>query len=254
MPRFLYLRMRPVWGYALRALPQSKTRVSLGVPPPTSLIGALAYPLARVLGRREETLYLGGGGRRGRRGAAVSFWGEELRGRLLYVGAALGVASAGHGSILKIQYTYRGDVLQGVAAMPVEVTAGSEGWIDAVYVFREAPWGWGAVERAAWGVSRLGSRESPVYVEGVWSGEASEAVVESARTRFSFYGVAPRDGEYRLAYVVDWRVARIGDYSGAPRVAAVYPRGYVEVGGPVRVYRLGLPWGVEEVVAGAGGG
>ena len=245
MPRFLLVRLRPVWGYAVRALPQSKTRVSLGVPPPTTLIGALAYPLARVLGDRVETIY--SEGKRGRP-VAVSKWSEEVRRRLLYVGASLGVASVAHGSILKIQYFHRGEVLRGIAAMPVEVTAGSESWIDVAYVFEEVPWEWSNIERAAWGISRLGSRESVAYVEGVWSGVTEAEEAEGVETRFTVYGARRVSGDFRLSYVVDWRRSGVGGYLEAERVAAVYPLGRVRVEGRLNVFRMELPWGVERVV------
>lgn len=231
MPPFLLARIRLGWGYAVRRLPQSKMRASLRVVPPTTLVGALAYSLARVVGNRVETIY-------GSRSAYS--WAESLRGAFIYVGSRLSVDSVSYGSILKVNYLYRGSVLQGITALPVEVTAGTRSYVDALYVVDEgalAERGFGLrdLERAAWGIVRLGSRESVVSVDEVSVGEGEFGEADEAATEYMFTlreGMEVR-GSYRLVDVVDWKRAPLGSYRGAERVVAVFPRG------PVRVSRDG---------------
>ncbi|AGT34163.1 hypothetical protein OCC_13320 [Thermococcus litoralis DSM 5473] len=57
MPLFLKVQLRPTGIIALRALPQSKMRTALRYVPPTTLIGAIAYPLLHISGDRGETTY-----------------------------------------------------------------------------------------------------------------------------------------------------------------------------------------------------
>ena len=57
MTFFLKVTMRPTGIVALRALPQSKMRTALRYVPPTTLIGAISYPLHHLSGNRAETVY-----------------------------------------------------------------------------------------------------------------------------------------------------------------------------------------------------
>ncbi len=51
---FIFVKVRFGWGFAARLQPQSKMRMALKYPPPTTLIGALAYPwLRQTIGRTE---------------------------------------------------------------------------------------------------------------------------------------------------------------------------------------------------------
>ena len=44
------------WGYWIRGVEVSKLQYSLRVPPPTTLIGAISYPLFKIIGDKGETL------------------------------------------------------------------------------------------------------------------------------------------------------------------------------------------------------
>jgi CRISPR-associated protein Cas5a/b/c len=50
----LEIELQYHWGFISQVIPFSKSRMAFKVPPPTTLVGALAYPLARIL-RKPET-------------------------------------------------------------------------------------------------------------------------------------------------------------------------------------------------------
>jgi len=44
----LYVKAKFHWGFACRVVPFGKSRITFKIPPPSTLIGALAYPLSRI--------------------------------------------------------------------------------------------------------------------------------------------------------------------------------------------------------------
>jgi CRISPR-associated protein Cas5a/b/c len=52
--RFFYSKVRLHWGFIVRVKGATAAQPALVLPPPTTVVGAFAYPLARLLGLRDE--------------------------------------------------------------------------------------------------------------------------------------------------------------------------------------------------------
>ncbi len=236
--KFLLVRVRFNWGFAARFQPQSKMRMAFKYPPPTTLLGALAYPLIRLRSGRVELVA---------KGKKLTSATEQFKKYFEEVAVSMQDEPSVYGSYLRVNRIYRGSVDFGVTALPSSfLYSNGEATADLVYVMKEVPEG---LERAAWGISRIGSRESVVSVDSVYVGDASLKRGESAKTRFSFYLKDYKvRGNGTVLYVVDWREQEIGNYAKAERVPYYYPKGEVEVSGELSWFELNLPWGKEVVL------
>lgn len=236
MTFFLKVTMKPAGIIALRALPQSKMRTALHYIPPTTLIGAIAYPLLHLTGSRSETTYE----RKTFKSAA-----EKVLGLFKWITVKTEGKPRIYGSLLKINTIYRGKAQSAVTSFPFAVMYGeAEYAVTALYLLDEetlskSPYTLRDVERAAWGIARIGSRESVISVEGVEKGKAEIDEMEEIRTAyaFQFKGVEV-EGKGTLQSVVDWR-SGIGDYSKAKRIVMFYPEGAVVVRGKLEVVKCG---------------
>lgn len=236
MPHFLLVKLKSSGVIALRYLPQSKMRLSFKYPPPSSLLGALAFPL--LYGDRVETVYNDGKPRSRL---------EEVKRFFRWIAVNVAAEPRIYGSLLRINRYYRGKVEYAVTSLPITVLYGDVGGetICAVFVFRDdavqtSSFTFMDFERAAWGIVRLGSRESAVFVEDVVSGMSNIREQSEAVTRYSFIlkeGRAVKGG-FSIQHVVDWRV-EASDYGfEAPRLAMAYPSGSVTVEGSLKVMEI----------------
>lgn len=218
---------------ALRVYPQSKMRISFKHPPPTSLIGALAYPLFRDY--RKEIMF----DKNGKVGSTA----ENLKKMLIGVA----VRSKGgiiYGPLFRINRLYHGVADSAVTSLPITVNySENEYLITVVYVFDDEKLGSYTardLERAAWGITRLGSRESIVSVDHVRMFRSELREVNTARTSFSY----PLDkvknvkGRYDIETVVDWKSSEIGDYSRANKIRMAYPQEDNVVEGRLKVVNV----------------
>ena len=241
---FLFIRLRPNWGFAVRLQPQSKMRETFIYPPPTTLIGALSYPLMRQSEGRKEVIQIS-------MGKIVSS-ADHLR-RLLKAVAASFIGGRGltYGSYLKVNRNYRGKIEQAITALPVNIILGrSDVFLDVVYILDSVD---ESILRAGWGITRIGSRESIFSTEEVLSGEERKRRGKSVETRFSFE-IKPNiqvEGRGSVLEVVDWRTAEIGDYTNAKKSLYFYPEQRVTVRSEegLDFYELDLPWGREAIIA-----
>lgn len=233
MPHFLLVKLKPSGVIALRSLPQSKMRISFKYPPPSSLLGALAFPL--LYGDRVETVY---------EGKKPKSRLEEIKKFFRWIAVNVVAQPRAYGSLLRINRYYRGKVESAVTSLPVTLLYGDVGdeSIHAVYVFRDdavqgSSFTFRDFERAAWGIVRLGSRESAVFAEDVVLGAGDIVERSKAATRYSFMLREGRvvGGSFSVQHVVDWR-AEASDYGfAAPRLAMAYPRETVTVEGSLKV-------------------
>ncbi|MDI3476342.1 MAG: CRISPR-associated protein Cas5a/b/c [Thermococcaceae archaeon] len=235
MTLFLKVQLRPTGIIALRALPQSKMRTALRYVPPTTLIGAIAYPLLHISGDRGETIY---------EKKIFKSKAESVIGLFKWVTIKTEGRPKLYGSLLKINTIYRGKVQSAVTSFPFAVFYGeSTNSLTAAYfvdedALSESTYSSKDLERAAWGITRLGSRESIVSVEDVKMGKAVFREANKVRTAyaFPFKGVNVH-GKGTLQAVVDWRLG-IGDYSNAKRMVMFYPEETVEVQGRLSIAEL----------------
>ncbi|MCS6785326.1 MAG: hypothetical protein NZ581_09065, partial [Candidatus Caldarchaeum sp.] len=191
--------------------------------PPTTLIGALAQPIAQQLRWPENT---------GQRSSA-----DIIRSRFRGIYLALNLPFVEYSDLTKI-FSYDPDdkqILKDAAAVAKIYTGpspDSSRSLRVVYVFdengMESEFGprWEEVlVPAAWSISRFGARESIVSVNSVAYGDLE--VVEAREAETNYYFPAdrqiPTSGSYFFASVVDWRTSSIGDYVGKPTVQLIVP-------------------------------
>jgi len=236
---YLLARIRFSWGFAARLQPQSKMRMALKYPPPTTLLGALAYPFLRAKEGRIEVL---------RKGKKTISAADSLRKIVIEVAASLSEEPLIYGDYLRVHRFYRGKVDKGVTALPVSLTySNGEGIADIVYVMKGLN---DNIERAAWGITRLGSRESVVSVESVHTGRVKVITGNETSTRFSFPlrdGLEVR-GKGTVIYAVDWKRTELGSYGRAGKIPYFYPKENVTVRGELKWFELEVPWGKEVVI------
>lgn len=218
MPLSLMASLRSHGVIALRVSPQSKMRISFKHPPPTTLIGALAYPFFRD--ERKEVI-IGEDGK-------VKSTADKLREMLIGVA----ISSRGglmYGPLFKINRLYHGVADSAVTSLPITVTYSEYDLpVRVVYVFDDeklANYTVNDLERAAWGITRLGSRESVVDVEDVKTSRVEISDLEVVKTSFSYCleRVRTVKGRYDVEMVVDWKATEVGDYSRVSRIRVAYP-------------------------------
>ncbi|AFK22400.1 CRISPR-associated protein Cas5 family [Pyrococcus sp. ST04] len=210
-------------------------RNALDYIPPSTLIGAIAYPLFHLMGERRETLIEG----KNQKSAA-----DKLRNLFLWVTTKMTGKPKIYGSILKINRLHRGNVESAVTSFPFAVMYGNINYsLSIVYLLKEeaisnSPYTLKDFKRAAWGISRLGSRESVVSVENVESGRAEVHEMEEAKTSYAFpFSGKEVEGKGALRAVFDWRKG-IGSYSDVPLIVMFYPEEEVIVRGKLKVVTL----------------
>jgi len=248
---FFYIRTSLVfhWGHSSRKYVSSKTRESYLVPPPTTLIGALSYGYARVRGLPEES---GGVGT-----------AELIRENTLSVNVRVFSPIFHYADLARVWWFRERERLAKTDAVAigksyVGVKHGRGPDLEVVYVFRKDL----KLEKrhlveAAYSIVRVGGSRGLVSVIEVDYGEASELDVRTVRTGFSTWSDLVDLGATGLPLlrelVVDYRRARVGDYTGAPlrehvfmyRTDILKP---VEVEVTLRVGALPLVAGDEVVV------
>jgi len=237
---FLKVEVRPAGIIALRSLPQSKMRNAFRYPLPSTLIGALAYPLLHIAGDRTETLEP----KRNARSSA-----DRIRPLIEWTTLKVSGKPRVYGSILKINRLHRGSVESAVTSFPMAVMYGESDYtLTLLYLLnddliRASEFSVKDFERAAWGISRLGSRESVVSVESVELGKGRIMEKEMAETAYAFPLTGKKvQGNGVVQGVIDWKEG-IGNYSKARIIVMFYPEGKVKVEGRLRVIDVG-----EEVV------
>jgi CRISPR-associated protein Cas5a/b/c len=226
-PPLFFLKVSCIlhWGWKLNLVPFSKSRPPLLVPPPTTLIGALAYPLNRTL-RIAEVLH-------------DYSSAECLRDVLKYVGFRIDAPLTSYFDLTKISFFYRKEVRSDAVALGKTYTLFQKRpqyeapTITICYVIDEdealSKFGEKIKEKlveAALGITRIGSRESLVAPLNLSYGEARLASQSRGKTVFSFLRRAAShifEGDFIASEVVDWEHFPIGDYSRAEREIMVVP-------------------------------
>ncbi len=219
---------------AIRSVPQSKMRMAYHYPPPGTLVGALSYPLLHLKNSRKEVIYEG----KNFKSAA-----EEVLPFVKWATVSVSERPKVYGTLLKINRLYRGSVDSGVTSMPFSLNYGvKDHKLTVIYlidceVLQKYGYTLKEVERAVWGITRIGSRESIVSVENVEMGRAELKRTEEANTRFAFL-VEDRiiEGKGLLQSVVDWTHG-LSSYTKSERLLFFYPEGSARVRGELNVVR-----------------
>lgn len=222
---FLYIRVRPHWGFVLRRIPFSKSRPALDFIPPTTMIGALSYPLIKILGDSRENVVI--------KGVEVSR--SEVFRQIFRSLHATRPQGELYSDLQKIYFFDKRRKISKSDAVALEKFYGV-GEIEFVYLIDSEKakevlgqkWQ-NMIEAAAWGIVRIGQKEGVVSVEEVNFGVAE--LCEEAITRYYFMSRhgSPKSGRYLIREVIDWTLTPIGEYSRARRAALYIPDGEVEV-------------------------
>ncbi|MGC8987812.1 type I-A CRISPR-associated protein Cas5a [Infirmifilum sp.] len=206
------------WGYLIRKYTASKTRESYLVPPPTTLIGALAYGYAKLKNLPEEdTGYI----------CYDCSTAERIRKQIISVNTKLLSRIILYADLTRIWWFRKRESIAKMDAVAIGKTyvgkLNTAKDMEVVYVFsndikEEEKRN---LVKAAYSIIRIGGSHGLVSVIDVDYGTASKLVGENTvHTQFSTWGdIVSVQEEVPLLreLVVDYkRVGKMGDYSGAP--------------------------------------
>ncbi len=225
MSKFFYIKvgLNTHWGYSFRRTIFSKTRDSYLLPPPTTLIGALAYGLAKIKGLPEEVLIKG-----------VKDWAsssELLREELTSVHVRVNSPLHHHSDLSRIWWfrkRERRSKFDAVALGKVytSLSYSNEPHLDIIYIFNESTKDKiKELIAATYSITRLGCKEAIVSVKNVNYGYAEVISDESVSTSYSFWLdlVDTLEGDVVIQEVIDYRVNPLGNYLRATYGRYVYP-------------------------------
>jgi CRISPR-associated Cas5-like protein len=185
MPLYVYTRLVFSWGFSVRPPGLSAGGPSLPLPPPSTLVGAIAAGVARILGWPEAELLAVSTGRRGASRLAITSSTWRLARHLLAAGARLRGPVAQAQDLVKystLPYQSPGNIADpsqwfGAQNFGLALAPGIE--LDAVVVLDDEVEDEGVtrevLEAAATAIQRVGSRESIVHVIEYSVGDAREA-------------------------------------------------------------------------------
>ena len=221
--------MELLWGYSVRIAPQGKGRTAYRLPPPTTFLGAYIAGIQQVLGDTREVIIEGHGKKASYYSAAelykdifddVFIKVEDFNGKI-------------YGEPIKQVYIYRGSVRDNVITMPGVFH--QSGLFNVIYIIKDdAMSSIGLskedLERGAWAITRLGTKEGIIIVKDVNIVQLTEDIAREGVTQHSFYlqeGIElPPMASYWAERVIHWksRGFRFGDYSEAKKEIIIYPR------------------------------
>lgn len=242
------------WGLSLNYFSGTKSRPALRVIPPTTIVGAIARPLARLRGAPENADG-GDSGAEPFKGMFVGVYYSVLRGALVP-----------YAELSKVWFykVRENRAKPDAAALPklyakVPTSIRLYYVIDAVQASKTLGEGWvRALEGAAWSITRLGAKESIVSVTAVTASPVKEVRAEGAivtSATVPLHNADFVDGEHIVAEVIDWRKARMGRYFGAPTARVAQPVGVLHSRSEVKVgvkggvaYEVASPSGTERLV------
>lgn len=212
----------------MRSVPESKMRMALKYPPPTTIIGALSYPLFRIKGWRDEVFEQNNE-------MYPSF--ERIKDIFKHVSVRINGKLFTYGTLLRINRMYNNKVDSAITSSPMIIAYADDtisielGFLIDLDKAKELNITKDEIIRAAWGITRIGSRESIFSVESVEVYDNPEIKqTTNTETRFAFEFKKFKikgNGEFRK--VVDWKKQKLSDYTKAEWVPYFYPYDKVEV-------------------------
>lgn len=225
----LWVNAETHWGLYLGYFFNTKTRPYLNIIPPSTLIGALSYPLAREMGWPENLDYKTSSGERIKRfivGVHYSITPPPNAGGPAYYAETTKI----------VLYKHREKkIITDAAPMPAYYTI-IPVTVDIVYIVDEikaaetlgSRWDRRLLS-AALSMTRIGMKESVISVnEAQLMKPRIREATTSIRTRFTIPLDAVRpiniEGNYYVTRIIDWRRARIGDYMGKPTTLIAQPK------------------------------
>jgi len=225
---FLYVKIRPHWGFVSRLIPFSKSRPAMDFIPPTTMIGALSHALTGILGLCSENIFIDG----------VEVSRAEIFRSMFKSLHATRLKGGLYSDLQKVYFFDRRRRIAKSDAVALEKMYVYDE-VDLVYlidpIIAEEFLGdeWQKTMRiAAWGITRIGQKECIVSAEYVDFGVA-EPYENEIKTIDNYYFMTryalPIRGHYQLREIIDWTSTPIGEYRKAKRTMLCIPEGEVEV-------------------------
>ncbi len=213
----------------MRTVPASKMRLALKYPPPTTIIGALTYPIFRIMNWRDEVL------NNNKNSILPSY--ERIKDIFKYVSARINGKLFTYGTLLRIHRMYNKKVDFAITSSPMILAYGEErNLFELAYLIDlDAAEKHGITKekiiRAAWGITRIGSRESVFSVDEVVVHSPTIKQTTKAETSFAFeYSESFNiNGNGEFKKVVKWNDGKLSDYTSAKWVPYFYPQDKVTV-------------------------
>lgn len=210
------------WGLYLNYHAFTKSRPALKTIPPTTLIGALAQPIALKNHWAENS--------------ESNSSAEKIRTLFKGIYLSQNLPLIEYNDLSKIfSYDVDEKQIRTDAAAVSKIYRGvssADDSVKIVYLFEEQDVrkffdvGWEEMLlEAAWSMTRLGARESIVSVDKVSIGDVAVLNQKTAQTVYYFpsYMQSSVKGSFLVANVVDWRNTSIGEYLGKPTVNLIVP-------------------------------
>jgi len=213
---FYHLFLLPHWGFMINHYGFNKSRPALSFIPPTTVIGAISYPLNKLL--------------RGPECYGEYSGAEAYRGIFKSINVKQPFLSVYH-DLSKVLFMYRGEAKFDAVAVgklykslkePIEVIL----IVDENFAKKLLGNNWKDLLRVACtSITRLGAKESIVTPLEVKEGTPELIQDRVIRTSFSFpsYSVRSISGSYIAGDVVDWKYINIGPYVGKKTVGYITP-------------------------------
>ncbi|OYT52858.1 MAG: type I-A CRISPR-associated protein Cas5 [Desulfurococcales archaeon ex4484_217_2] len=226
----LKVKLAVSWGLVSRVTPFSKSRRVLKYPPPTTLIGALSYPINYFLKKPENiSHYLSSA--------------NILKGVVVSAHASLNASATIVGDINRVYWYHLARKMAKTDAVALEkiyltCKNGLEFPIlNVIYVIDpekmrkvlDAQWD-SVLKALAWSINRIGQKESMVSVVDVSTAKAAPLNLKVIET--SYYIPFPIvesiiEGEYTIENYVP-PVTDIGEYTGVPRIPYIIPYSFIK--------------------------
>ncbi len=216
---FLKIKFRYHWGYTVFKGGPSKSRISYLLPPPTTIIGALAYGLRRTMKLPEEENGFSGA--------------ESLRRATVSVNIRVNGALSEFMDVSKIWWFRERERKMKFDAVALGKVYAPSAIGEAIIIFDKASlkevFGEEFIKKivlSAHSISRVGSRESIVNVENVSYGEPGVYKASGkVETKHSFWRECAKKivGDRIESKVIDFRVTPIGNYLKPKWGVMVYP-------------------------------
>lgn len=213
---FFHFSLLPHWGLMINHHGFNKSRPAMSFIPPTTIIGAISYPLNRLLGKAECFQDLSGA--------------EEYRKIFKSINIKMPIFSPYH-DLSKVLFMHRGEAefdavavgkLYKSSSNPIEVII----LIDEGNSKKTLGEKWKEYLRiSCMSITRVGSKESIVTPISIKEGVPRAIDDKIVRTKFSFISnVAKKiSGSYIAGNIFDWRSVAIGPYTGAEMVGYIVP-------------------------------
>ena len=207
---FFYIKTELIlhWGFTVRKYIMSKSRESYLAPPPTTLIGALAYGYAKIRGEPEEKNEMS--------------TAEEIRKNIRSVNIKINTPLIHYADITRIYWYREREKMTEIDAVSIGKTFKGLNFthdLEVVYVFDKID---DQMMKnyisAALSITRIGGSHGIVSVKKVSYGFAKKIDEHKSATYYSLWTDLLKSEistPYLRQSVVDYRRNQIGDYSSA---------------------------------------